>query len=81
LKHSLIDATYRRRAPSCGIWINAMPGRKIMGEGPPARARRHLPAEPGAGAARGCGGDRFLCSDAAGSVNGEAITVALGGMW
>src|SRR5260370_1147131 len=23
----------------------------------------------------------FLCSDAAGGVNGEAITVALGGMW
>jgi NAD(P)-dependent dehydrogenase (short-subunit alcohol dehydrogenase family) len=23
----------------------------------------------------------FLCSDAAGAVNGEAITVALGGMW
>ena len=23
----------------------------------------------------------FLCSDAAGGVNGEAITVALGGIW
>jgi NAD(P)-dependent dehydrogenase (short-subunit alcohol dehydrogenase family) len=23
----------------------------------------------------------FLCSDAAGGVNGEAITVALGGLW
>jgi NAD(P)-dependent dehydrogenase (short-subunit alcohol dehydrogenase family) len=23
----------------------------------------------------------FLCTDAAGGVNGEAITVALGGMW
>jgi NAD(P)-dependent dehydrogenase (short-subunit alcohol dehydrogenase family) len=23
----------------------------------------------------------FLCSDAAGAVNGEAITVALGGIW
>jgi NAD(P)-dependent dehydrogenase (short-subunit alcohol dehydrogenase family) len=23
----------------------------------------------------------FLCSEAAGGVNGEAITVALGGMW
>jgi NAD(P)-dependent dehydrogenase (short-subunit alcohol dehydrogenase family) len=23
----------------------------------------------------------FLCSDVAGGVNGEAITVALGGMW
>jgi NAD(P)-dependent dehydrogenase (short-subunit alcohol dehydrogenase family) len=23
----------------------------------------------------------FLCSDAAGGINGEAITVALGGMW
>jgi NAD(P)-dependent dehydrogenase (short-subunit alcohol dehydrogenase family) len=23
----------------------------------------------------------FLCTDAAGAVNGEAITVALGGMW
>ena len=23
----------------------------------------------------------FLCSDAAGAVNGEAITVALGGVW
>jgi NAD(P)-dependent dehydrogenase (short-subunit alcohol dehydrogenase family) len=23
----------------------------------------------------------FLCSDAAGGVNGEAITVALGGVW
>jgi len=23
----------------------------------------------------------FLCSDAAGGMNGEAITVALGGMW
>src|ERR1700689_3105109 len=26
-------------------------------------------------------GIAFLCSDAAGGVNGEAITVALGGMW
>jgi len=23
----------------------------------------------------------FLCSDAAGGINGEAITVALGGIW
>jgi len=26
-------------------------------------------------------GIAFLCSEAAGAVNGEAITVALGGMW
>ena len=45
------------------------------------RTRRDLPADRVLAPAEVAETIAFLCSDAAGGVNGEAITVALGGIW
>ena len=82
----------RRHIKRSAAWLGANGNGRALGEGGSrtaryqrragvARARRHLPAEPCSGSARGRAGDRVPVQRRCRGVNGEAITVALGGMW
>jgi NAD(P)-dependent dehydrogenase (short-subunit alcohol dehydrogenase family) len=55
-------------------WLGANGNGRALGEDRGGTARHQQPREVAQVIA-------FLCNDAAGGVNGETVTVALGGMW